>query len=137
MRAREDAEEEREPGEHQRDHVDGAGEQEQDRGALGDPARRRAALDEQPGADGDAAGSADRHRGAERELAQGDARAEADRRSFEDLQEGEHVAEAREDLEPDRGRNPPALHVRERVPDPVKPRYCQYQADDERDQDRE
>ncbi|MGO9790907.1 MAG: hypothetical protein ACLP8S_15845 [Solirubrobacteraceae bacterium] len=50
-RAGKDAEEEREPGERQRDHVHGARDQKQDRGALGDRSWLRPAIDQQPRAD--------------------------------------------------------------------------------------
>ena len=91
-----------------------AGQQEQHRRALGHAAWARAALDQQPGADGDAAGAAERHGRAERQLAQRHARPEPDRRALEHLQEGDHVADARQHLEPDREDHPADRHVHHR-----------------------
>ncbi len=126
-----------ESGQDQRDHVDRAGQQEQHRRALGDPSWVAAALHQQPRADRDAAGATERDRRAERELAERDPRPEANRRSFEHLQEGQHVAQAGEDLEHDREHEPAAAHLADRVGHAVQPGDREQQADDDRDQDPE
>lgn len=84
--------------------------------------------------DGDAARSAQRHRSAEGQLAERHPGPKADRRAVEHLEEGEHVPEAGEHLQPDRGSDPPGLHMGDLVGDAVKTRDCQQQARDERDE---
>jgi hypothetical protein len=108
---------------------DRAGEQEQDGGTLGNPGRPCPALDQQPRTDRDAPGASKRDGGPERELAERDATAEPDRRCLEHLQEGEHIRETGEDLERDRSSDPAELHVRQRVPHTVQPRYCEDHAE--------
>ena len=106
-----------------------------DRSAI---ARRlAAALDQQPGADRDAARATERHGRAERQFAERDARTEPDGRAVEHLQEREDVAEAGEDLQPDADQQPAHAHVANGVRDAAEARDREQQADDDRDQDRE
>jgi hypothetical protein len=134
---REDADEQTEAGQHKSDHVDRAGQEEQDGRAFGNTPGIAPALDEQPRADGDASHSAKRYGGAERELAERHARAEAQRRAFEHLQEGDQVADAREDLQPHAHEQPAGSHLADLVGNAVQPGDGEQQSGHERDEDHE
>ena len=126
-----------EAGDDEGDHVDCAREQKQHRRALGDATEGRTAFHEQPSSHRHAAHPAERDGGVERELGERHPGAEADRSALEDLEEGQHVPQAREDLEAHGGGHPPAVHPTHRVGDALEAGDGEKQADDQGDQDHE
>jgi hypothetical protein len=126
-----------EPGQCERNHVDRARQQEENRRTLGDVANRAAPVDQQPGACRDAPRPAERHGGVECQLRQRHAGAEADWGALEHLEERQHVAKAGQQFERDRDPNPAAAHVGDGACHPVQPRDRQQQPCDERDEVRE
>jgi hypothetical protein len=124
-------------GEDERDHVDRGRQQEQGRGTLGGPARRRASLDQQQHTDSLAGGPAERYGRVERQFGQRDSCAEPYRGPLKHLQEREHVAQARKDLENDRRHQPRRLHVLDDPADAVEARDREQQAHGQHHQQRE
>ena len=115
VRSGQRAGEEREAGEDEHGDVDGTGQPEQDRRALGDPPDAHPALVEHPAAERDPAGAADRDDRAERHLGPGDAGRRPPRGGVEHEREREHVAQAGHQLQRGGGRDPAGVDVAEPV----------------------